>query len=137
MKSRLKKYSNLLCRLLVIGGVASFIDYVVLSVARACGLELWASSSLGFVIGTLIVYFWSSAWAFGHMADRGNPVVELIAFFCVGLIGLLLNNWIILTLVQVDGVGLLGAKLAAIFSVFTWNTSARIATMVVLSRARR
>ena len=113
--------SRRLIRYFLVGAAAATVDIgVLLLLATLGGVSyLWAAA-ISFVLGTLVNYWLSVAYAFRN-ANKYSRHVEIVFIYLVSGIGLGLNQAILFELVAKAGLMLLPAKLGATGIVFLWN----------------
>jgi putative flippase GtrA len=104
--------------------VAFIIDFGLLIVfTKYLGIFYLLSSVMSFSISLVANYFLSVAWVFSHSDYKRS--VEISAFIAIGLVGLVLNTFIIWLCTSVFGVYYLYSKLIAVAIVFFWSFAAR------------
>ena len=87
------------------------------------------SAAIGFIAGAVVVYVLSIGWVFQARTCRGKPSSEFLMFVSIGLVGLLLNQAILLVGTDVLALHYTASKALAISFVFTWNFTARKALL--------
>jgi putative flippase GtrA len=117
-------------RFLAVGALGTALDFTLLAALKATGWPTLLANSLSFSAGVLNNYLGNRCWTF---ADRKHGPWErqLAQFALVGLIGLALNNAIVLSLEGVLSQALalalpayLAAKVLATAAVVFWNYTA-------------
>ncbi|MDA8095558.1 MAG: GtrA family protein [Betaproteobacteria bacterium] len=113
--------NGVLARYFIVGACAAAVDIgVFLLLATLAGVGyLWAAT-ISFVLGTLVNYWLSIAYAFRN-ANKYSRHVEIVFIYLVSGIGLGLHQAILFGLVAKAGMALLPAKLGATGVVFIWN----------------
>jgi putative flippase GtrA len=112
----------------VVGVSGTVLDYIVLILLKLLlGWPTLLANSLAFSIGVANNYTWNSRWTFANPQTEGS-LRQFIQFFLVSVIGLLLNNAIVLGLEAPMGHliaqpewGYLPAKVLATSLVMFWN----------------
>lgn len=125
MKPRFRSKIKEIAILAIIGGIASIADAIVLWCVNLLSPPIWVSGTIGYIIGTLVVYFLSNKFVFTEGSSRKKLGLELSLFFAVGFIGLILNDLILTYCVESLGIAVLTSKLISVFLVFAWNTAGR------------
>jgi putative flippase GtrA len=112
-------------RYFMAGGGAFLADYLVLFASvQGLGLHYLAGATLGFITGSLCIYGLSTRWVFSRRT-RASRVHEFTLFVLVGILGLLLNLFIMWVLTGWLAVHYLLSKLAATAIVFLFNFGSR------------
>ena len=110
-----------LARYFVVGATAAAVDislFLFLATYADIGY-LWAAA-ISFVLGTLVNYWLSVAYAF-RKATKYRRHIEMAFIYLVSGIGLGLHQAILFGFVAKAGVALFPAKLGATVLVFIWN----------------
>lgn len=87
-------------RYAIAGGIAFIFDYATLLIlTEGFGVYYLWSATVGFIIGSLVVYLLSLKWVFEERRydDRAK---EFSVFFIIGAGGLLLNNLLLAIFVE-------------------------------------
>ena len=142
LKQLLMKKSNnsmiQFLRSLVVGGIATVVDMAVLTaLVELADVNLAIATALGFVAGLIVNFIISTLWVFNKSQVVKNRFVEFVVFSVIGVIGLLINEGIVLFfelylspkeifsfLLPSDKYYILG-KLTATVVAFVWNFAAR------------
>jgi len=116
-----------IAKFFVVSFGSTALDYAVLLALRAAlpRTTFWLGFAIavGYVIGTLLNFFWARRWVFTPSAL--HPVWEFVAVGVIGGVGLLLTEVITIGLNEGVHWHLLVAKTVAVVSVFLWNFFAR------------
>ena len=114
-------------RFLTVGAVGTLLDFSILTLLKLAGLPTLAANSLSFTAGLLNNFTWNRLWTFGD-AVNADWRKQLAQFTLVSLMGLALNNLIVLSLEDIFGIilgqpqwGYLPAKVLATGVVVFWN----------------
>ena len=114
-------------RFLTVGALGTFLDFSLLSILKALGLSTLIANSLSFSAGVVNNFTWNRLWTFAD-AKGSDWRKQLVQFLLVSLVGLALNNAIILWLETPLGqflgrpnYGYLPAKVIATGVVVFWN----------------
>lgn len=75
-------------------GIAFALDFTLLAVLNAAGLNLFIANIISFLSGLTITYILSNIWVFTG-AKRKNKYVEFAVFVAVGLAALGVNELIL------------------------------------------
>ena len=114
-------------RFLTVGALGTFLDFGLLTVFKLIGLPTLPANSLSFSAGVVNNFTLNSRWTF---ADRrnGNWRAQFVQFLLVSLVGLAINNAIVLLLEVPLGAwigdaawGYAPAKVVATGVVVFWN----------------
>jgi putative flippase GtrA len=116
-----------IARFFVVSSGSTAIDYLLLFTLSQTlpRTTFWLAFAIavGYVVGTVINFFWARHWVFAR-----TPLHPLLEFTLVAIIagtGLLLTEVVTLSLSRSLGGRLLLAKTIAVVSVFFWNYVAR------------
>ena len=105
----------------VVGITAFLIDYVLLFVfTEFVGFDYTISNILSYTIGTVYNYVLSVRWVF-TVRSRHSQQLIFIVFVVLSLIGLGLNQLLLVGLVELAGWGYMLAKLIASIIVSIYN----------------
>lgn len=114
-------------RFLTVGALGTFLDFGLLTVLKLAGLPTLLANSLSFTAGLLNNFTWNRLWTFAD-AVKTDWLKQLVQFTLVSLVGLALNNLIVISLEGVLGTllgqpqwGYLPAKVIATGVVVFWN----------------
>jgi putative flippase GtrA len=114
-------------RFLAVGAVGTLLDFSLLTLLKLAGLPTLFANTFSFTAGLINNYTWNRLWTF-HDATPANWRRQLMQFTTVSLIGLALNNLIVLSLEGLLGAmfgqpewGYLPAKVIATGVVVFWN----------------
>jgi putative flippase GtrA len=114
-------------RFLTVGAAGTLLDFSILTLLKLAGLPTLAANSLSFTAGLLNNFTWNRLWTFGD-AINADWRKQLAQFTLVSLVGLALNNLIVLSLEDIFGIilgqpqwGYLPAKVLATGVVVFWN----------------
>ena len=114
-------------RFLMVGAVGTFLDFGLLSLLKAFGLPTLIANSLSFSAGVANNFTWNRLWTFAD-AKQADWHRQLVQFMLVSLVGLALNNAIVVVLEAPLGLllrqpdyGFLPAKVIATGVVVFWN----------------
>lgn len=114
-------------RFLTVGAVGTFLDFGLLSLLKALGLPTLVANSASFTVGVVNNFTWNRLWTFSD-AKQADWQRQLAQFVLVSLVGLALNNAIVLvleaplgTLLGQPDYGYLPAKVIATDVVVFWN----------------
>ena len=114
-------------RFLAVGAVGTLLDFSLLTLLKLAGLPTLLANSLSFTAGLVNNFTWNRLWTFGD-ALQTDWRKQLAQFTAISLIGLALNNLIVLslegifdTLLGQPDWGYLPAKVIATGVVVFWN----------------
>jgi putative flippase GtrA len=114
-------------RFLMVGALGTALDFGLLAALKLAGLPTLMANSISFTAGVANNYTLNSRWTF---ADRRNAnwKAQFLQFLAVSLIGLALNNAIVLlleaplgTLIGRADLGYAPAKIVATGVIVFWN----------------
>ena len=114
-------------RFLTVGAVGTLLDFSILTLLKLAGMPTLFANSLSFTAGLLNNFTWNRLWTFGNTI-KADWRKQLVQFTLVSLVGLVLNNMIVLSLESMLGTllsqpewGYLPAKVIATGVVVFWN----------------
>ena len=114
-------------RFLTVGAVGTFLDFGLLTLLKSLGLPTLVANSASFTAGVINNFTWNRLWTFADAKQTGWQR-QLAQFTLVSLVGLALNNAILLVLETPLGAllgqpdyGYLPAKVIATGVVVFWN----------------
>ncbi|MFL7870955.1 MAG: GtrA family protein [Anaerolineales bacterium] len=114
-------------RFLTVGAVGTFLDFGLLTLLKSLGLPTLVANSASFTAGVINNFTWNRLWTFADAKQMGWQR-QLAQFILVSLVGLALNNAILLVLETPLGAllgqpdyGYLPAKVIATGVVVFWN----------------
>jgi putative flippase GtrA len=114
-------------RFLTVGAVGTFLDFGLLTLLKTFGLSTLIANSGSFTAGVVNNFTWNRLWTFADA--KGNDWWKQLAqFLLISLVGLALNNAIVLlleaplgALLRQPDYGYLPAKMIATGVVVFWN----------------
>ncbi|NDJ86303.1 MAG: GtrA family protein [Chloroflexi bacterium] len=120
-----------LLRFMAVGLSGTMVDFTLLTLLKeAFLLPTLVANTLSFSAGLTNNFTWNRLWTFAD-ARSDNIIQQFLQFATVSIIGLVLNNLIVLsleapldTLLGTAGYGYLPAKVCAAGFVFLWNFTA-------------
>jgi putative flippase GtrA len=124
-----------LLRYMTVGASGTLLDVAALTLFKtAFGMPTLPANTLSFSLGLVNNYTWNRLWTFSD-ARRTSILKQFMQFAVVSVIGLLLNNFLVvllespldaglIALFGVGGYGYLPAKAIAAVVVFAWNFTA-------------
>ena len=121
MKQFLDKYMGGLFGYLIVGGLATIVEWAGFWLfSEKLSIEYLLATTFAFAISTF------ANWLFGRLlVFRGKQqqslLREILSVYLASIVGLLLNLLIMFLLVQLLGVEKMIAKMAATVLVFTYN----------------
>lgn len=114
-------------RFLTVGAVGTFLDFSLLTLLKTFGLPTLFANTISFCAGVVNNFTWNRLWTFAD-AKQSDWRRQLMRFLLISLIGLALNNTIVLMLEAPLGVllgqpeiGYLPAKVIATGVLVFWN----------------
>jgi putative flippase GtrA len=116
-----------LARFLAVGALGTVLDFGLLTLLKSIGILTLLANTVAFTAGVLNNFTWNRLWTFSDIRNS-DWRVQFGQFLAVSLIGLALNNAILLTtetflgsLLGRDEYGYLPAKVLATGVVVFWN----------------
>lgn len=114
-------------RFLTVGALGTALDFSILTLLKLAGLPTLVANSISFTAGLLNNFTLNRLWTFGD-AIQSNWRRQLAQYAIVSLIGLTLNDFIVVSLETTMGAwlgqpewGYLPAKVIATGVVVFWN----------------
>lgn len=108
-------------RFLIIGGSTTLIDFLILVFAtEICGIPYFISNIFSFTISLIVNYFLSIRYVF-DIKNNHKHSKNTIMFFLLSIIGLFLNQGILVVLTNYFGMFYIISKIFAVLVVMTWN----------------
>lgn len=111
-------------KIFLISSFATIVDFLILWLSQDVGLSLFISATIGFLAGNLVVYLLFSLYIVSSRPMWRAPY-EVLAFFSVGAVALMLNYAIIAFSTQA-GFSLLVAKFLSAVILFLVTNSLRL-----------
>ena len=116
-------------RFLTVGTLGTALDFGLLAALKLAGLPTLLANSISFTAGVANNFTWNSRWTFADLRRRdANLGAKFFQFLLVSLVGLALNNAIVLLLETPLGAligsadfGYVPAKIIATGVVVFWN----------------
>jgi putative flippase GtrA len=84
-------------RFLLVGLSGTVLDFVLLILLKRAGLPTLLANSLSFTAGAVSNFTWNRLWTFPEARSR-HWTLQLVQFFTVSLVGLALNDAVVLML---------------------------------------
>ena len=118
------KTNNILIQLFrytIVGGLAFIVDFGSLyALTEYLDIHYLISAAIAFVLGLTINYFLSVIWVFKKRSSK-SKYLEFVVFALIGIIGLVLNEFIIWFFTEVVNKHYLFSKLISTVLVYLWN----------------
>ncbi len=116
-------------RFLTVGALGTLLDFGLLAALKYAGVATILANSFSFTAGVINNFTWNSRWTFADLRRRdANLGAKFFQFLLVSLVGLALNNAIVLLLETPLGAligsadfGYVPAKIIATGVVVFWN----------------
>ena len=122
-----KKELTRISRFLSVGAIGTVLDFSILTLLKLAGLPTLIANSFSFTAGLVNNFTWNRLWTFGE-AVQSDWRKQLMQYALISLVGLALNDLIVLSLETVLGsmfsqpeFGYLPAKIIATGVVVFWN----------------
>jgi putative flippase GtrA len=115
-------------RFMVVGVSGTIVDFTILTLLKLLGLPTLLANTLSYLCGILNNFYWNRRWTFGVTSSQPWRM-QFGQFFIVSLVGLILNNSMLLLLEApfthwVGQWGFLPAKVIATGVGLVWNYTA-------------
>lgn len=108
-----------------VGGVAFLVDYGTLFLlTEYAGFPYLVSAAIAFIAGLVVNYLLSISWVFNQNRSE-NPTKEFLFFAAIGVVGLLLNEFIMYIGTDRFHLHYMFSKIISTVIVFFWNFFAR------------
>lgn len=121
MKQFLDKYMGGLFGYLIVGGLATIVEWAGFWLfSEKLSIEYLLATALAFAISTFANWLFGSLLVFRGKQQQ-SLLREILSVYLASIVGLLLNLLIMFLLVQLLGVEKMIAKMAATVLVFTYN----------------
>jgi len=121
-----KKELTRFSRFLTVGAIGTALDFTILTLLKLSGLPTLVANSISFTVGLVNNFTWNRLWTFGDV--RSDWRKQLAQYTLISLVGLALNDLIVLLLEHILGLmlgqpefGYLPAKVIATGVVVFWN----------------
>jgi len=121
-----KKELTRFSRFLTVGAIGTVLDFTILTLLKLAGAPTLIANSLSFTAGLVNNFTWNRLWTFGDVQSDWRK--QLAQYTLISLVGLALNDLIVLSLENVLGsmfgqpeFGYLPAKVIATGVVVFWN----------------
>lgn len=117
----MKKLFGQIVRFAFVGGLSTGIDFgLFLFATEIMGIPYYVSNVISFMVSLTVSYILSMRYVF--KAKEGESLARQAAmFFALSIIGLVLNQLILVLLTDVLGVYYVLSKVTAIAVVMVWN----------------
>lgn len=110
-----------LIRYIFVGGIAFFVDFGLLYVCTEYGgLYYLLSATISFIAGLIVNYFLSTKWIFTK-SKISNSYLEFLIYGIIGVIGLLINDFVMYLFTDVVNIHYMVSKLITAIIVMGWN----------------
>jgi putative flippase GtrA len=104
----------------LVGASGTIVTFVLLTLLhKGLGWEVWVANIPAYAAGMVNNYLWNRHWTFRHV-ERRNVLHQGTQFFAISLVGLVLNTFILQSLVHA-GMHYALAFLVAAGIVYCWN----------------
>ncbi len=131
--SKMKKYlagnaegfRHQIFRYAVGGQVSTLVDFLVLIfLTDVLSVYYMFSVTIAFACSVLVSYFFNICWVF-HQRKYDKRHHEVILFFSISVVGLLLTNFLMYFFTESVGLFYIKSKIVSATIVFVWNFVAR------------
>lgn len=109
---------------LVVGGFCTIVDMWLLYQLTSLGAHYMLSAAVSFTTGVTLNYFMCTGWIFKESKIK-NKGVEMLLYFVISIIGLLINLVGIWLLTELLALHYMLSKLLATMATFVWNFLSR------------
>ena len=118
-----------LFRYTFVGGLAFLLDITILiTLTEFAGIHYLASAAIGFTIGLITNYILSVIWVFDKRRVQ-NKRLEFTIFLCIGLTGLIFNEFLIWFFTEEATLHYTSSKIVATIIIYFWNFLVRKLTL--------
>lgn len=107
------------------GTVAIGADYYCLYMLHSMHVHYLTAVAVAYFVGIIVNYYLSTKWVFNGKKSDLDPVIELIIFTVIGIIGLGFSEVLIWFFTGLYGIHILFSKTFATMIVSLWNFFAR------------
>ena len=105
----------------IIGGICTVIDFTIFVVfTKAFGFHYLLVSTASFSVAVFLNYYLCIKFLF-TAGVRFSRKIEILSFFVISIIGLLIHQAILFSAVDLLELGLIVSKALATGTVFAWN----------------
>lgn len=96
-KARLKRVIKQFAKFVIVGGINTGIDFLVLNTliyvtGIEAGSRLFILNSISFSVAVMNSYFMNKYWTFQDKTKTEQATIKFSAFFIISIIGLLING---------------------------------------------
>lgn len=109
---------------LVVGGFCTIVDIGLLYQLTSLGAHYMLSAAVSFTTGVTLNYFMCTGWIFKESKIK-NKGVEMLLYFVISIIGLLINLVGIWLLTELLALHYMLSKLLATMATLVWNFLSR------------
>ena len=109
---------------LVVGGFCTIVDMGLLYQLTSLGAHYMLSAAVSFTTGVTLNYFMCTGWIFKESKIK-NKGVEMLLYFVISIIGLLINLVGIWLLTELLALHYMLSKLLATMATLVWNFLSR------------
>lgn len=129
LKHQTDKTSIQFFRYIFVGGIAFIVDFGSLFIfTDIFGVYYLISAAIAFILGLITNYLLSINWVFNRRT-LDNRTFEFGLFTIIGIVGLVLNEFVIWFLTAEIGFYYLMSKILAAIIILFWNFFARKLTL--------
>jgi len=125
---KVKQTNNIklqLLRSILIGAIASIIDIIIFAIlVEVQDFSYLLANLISFSIGLVVNYSLTIRWVFISRSPK-NRLTEFLKFTSVGIIGLIMNQFILWLCIDIFMIYSLISKIIATLIAFLWNFFAR------------
>lgn len=105
----------------IIGGLCTVADFTIfLTLTNLLGIHYLLASTVSFSVAVFLNYYLCINFLF-TAGIRFSKTVEIVSFFGISAIGLLIHQFILFSAVDLAHLGLILSKVIATGVVFSWN----------------
>jgi putative flippase GtrA len=104
----------------LVGSLGLLIDFsITMFMKEKCSINKYLANSTGFIFAVVSNFLLNKYWTF--QSDGPNPNRQFMFFFTAAMIGLLINNLVILVCNRKFSFNFYFSKILAVLIVFSWN----------------
>ena len=115
-------------RYFIVGGLAFLFDFIILYLLTSVyGFHYIFSATVAFIVGIGVNYILSFYWVFSGTNKKfsNRRLIEVLIFFSIGIIGVILNDIIMYIAVEFFEINYLIAKIYSTAFIFFFNFFSR------------
>ena len=120
----MKKHINQFGRYVVVGILAAIVDFSITWICHFY-VHIVVANTLGFFFATVINFYFAHHWVFQETLDQTKFKKYFPRVLVISMIGLVISNLIVWSLIDQLGMSFLLGKIVAAITTLIWNYGAR------------